>query len=149
MKADVLTLKIVIDDKEKAGWIWEMMRQGIMKLEPKTPLPDLGIVMRSVAWGDTVAEQEYVLDRIARYMSRWDREELLEEMGMEETYRGEGLEQLGGLIEIWEKEARKKYGAQVNSKGETEDDQLALSNQGVEVGGGGVSESKADRETGG
>lgn len=150
MKADVLTLKVVIDDKEKAGWIWEMMRQGVLNLEPKKPLPDLGISLRSIAWGNTVGEQAYVLDRISRYLNRWDRADLLQEMGMRENHSGD-LDELGGLIEIWEKEARKKHGSQINSKGEdTEEGQLALASK--EAGDrtdSGIPQGEADRETSG
>ena len=103
---DMMTLRIRIDDKEKASWIWDLIRSGILKMG--TP-PDLGISIRMSAWGDLVGEQGFVMDRIEQYLSRWDQDDLREEYGVSD--RSASLEELEDLIEIWKKEARTRFGS--------------------------------------
>lgn len=164
--SDILTMRVHIKDKLKADWIWELMRVrlGIKESGSLERLPDLGVEVHAISWGDEINEKEYVLERIGKYLSRWDRDDLREKYKSKCTDRFASLEELEELIEIWEKEAREKYGSQVTVQDlkdraeknlqlklrapETRRFSLAEPNQ-SNVPKSGTPEGKADSETGG
>lgn len=107
---DILTIRIHIKDREKIRWLWDGMGMNRKDAKHEEFIEKHGMDVVMLGWGDSCSEKEYVLDRVKRYLDRYDRQELFEEMGIDrDPFYGE-LEDLEEFIEVWEKEAWKRYG---------------------------------------
>jgi len=104
--SDILTLRVVIENREKAKRLWEN------HMDPKTSGED-GYRVGMLAWGDPYNEALYVLERVQAFLqSTWKREEILEAHGLDTNSIDVDF-QLQDLIEIWGKEAYLRYGPDV------------------------------------